>query len=169
MNTRSLPITSNAKDHIEEILGMVGSALFRSLYERGVDAEGFVRIRSTGDAALFGGKATRAMKQQLAVPGNRRLADFLPTVTIAAKNLSTEMTNHNVTSGDLQSEAPISKEHVQNNESVRQMLVGRGIAPEKLPAAADLKKLARRVRSAEKKRIKGTELPGGAGEEGGGV
>lgn len=145
------------------------TALSRNLYERGVDAEGFARIRSKGDSALFGGKATQAMKKQLAVPGNRPLADFLPTVTIAAKNLATEMTNHNVTSSDLQGEAPISKEHVQNNESVRRMLVGRGIAPEKLPAAEDLKKLERRVRSAETKMIKGTELPGGAGEEGGGV
>lgn len=132
--------------------------LSRNIYERGVDEQGFGRIRSKGDAALFG-KTTQAMKGQLAVPENRPLADFLPTVTIAAKNLATEITNHNVRQHDMQGESPITNEHVQNNRSVRNMLVDRGIKPEELPAEEDLRKLERRVKSQEKRLIRETELP----------
>jgi DNA-damage-inducible protein D len=133
--------------------------LSKNIYERGVDDAGFGRIRSKGDSALFGGKTTLTMKGQLGVPANRPLADFLPTVTIAAKNLATEITNHNVRQHDLQGETSITGEHVQNNQSVRNMLVERGIKPEELPAEEDLKKLERRVKSDEKRLIKKTELP----------
>lgn len=133
--------------------------LSKNIYERGVDEQGFGRIRSKGDAALFGGKTTQVMKGQLGVPDNRPLADFLPTVTIAAKNLAAEITNHNVRQHDMQGESPITDEHVQNNRSLRNMLVERGIQPEKLPAEEDLKKLERRVKSDEKRLIKRTELP----------
>lgn len=135
------------------------NALSRNLFERGVDEKGFARIRSKGDAALFGGQATKQMKSILAVPEGRPLADFLPTVTIAAKNLANEITNHNVTERDLQGEQSISREHTQNNTTVRSMLVERGIKPEALPAAEDLKKLERRVKSAEKKMIEDSALP----------
>ncbi|MDD3034889.1 MAG: DNA damage-inducible protein D [Bacteroidales bacterium] len=133
--------------------------LSKNIYERGVDDQGFGRIRSKGDAALFGGTATQAMKNRLGVPENRPLADFLPTVTIAAKNLATEITNYNVEQHDLNGEWAITDEHVLNNKSVRSMLVDRGIKPEELPPEEDLKKLERRVKSDEKKMIKGTELP----------
>jgi DNA-damage-inducible protein D len=129
-------------------------ALSRNIYERGVDHGGFARIRSKGDAALFGGNTTRAMKIRLGIVQSRPLADFLPTLTIAAKNLATEMTNHNVERDDLQGEHPITREHVQNNQSVREMLDQRGIKPEHLPPEEDLKKLQRRVRSDEKKLAK---------------
>lgn len=95
------------------------------------------------------------------MPSNRPLADFLPTVTIAAKNLATEITNHNVRQNDLQGEPSITKEHIQNNTSVRNMLGDRGIKPEELPPEEDIKKLKRRVKSADKKLIKGSELPKG--------
>jgi DNA-damage-inducible protein D len=95
------------------------------------------------------------------MPPSRPLADFLPTVTIAAKNLATEITNHNVRQNDLQGESAIAGEHVQNNSSVRSMLGERGINPEELPPEEDLKKLERRVKSAEKTLIKGCELPKG--------
>ena len=131
------------------------TVLSRNIYERGVDERGFGRIRSRGDAALFGGKTTQAMKDQLSIPANRPLADFLPTVTIAAKNLATEITNHNVLQNDLHGEDLITTEHVQNNRSVRSMLNERGIKPEKLPPEEDLKKLERRVKSSEKKMIRG--------------
>ncbi len=133
--------------------------LSRNIYERGVDERGFGRIRSKGDAALFGGNTTAQMKNKLIMPSNRPLADFLPTVTIAAKNLATEITNHNVRQNDLQGERAISNEHVQNNTSVRNMLGERGIKPEELPPEEDIKKLERRVKAAEKKLIKGSELP----------
>ena len=125
--------------------------LSQNIYERGVDDAGFGRIRSKGDQALFGGFTTKDMKERLRVKENRPLADFLPTLTIAAKNLATEMTNYNVEQKELYGEAPITDEHVQNNSSVREMLGQRGIKPEDLPPAEDLKKLERRVKRDEKK------------------
>lgn len=125
--------------------------LSQNIYERGVDDVGFGRIRSKGDTALFGGHSTQEMKRKLGVKGNRPLADFLPTLTVAAKNLATEMTNYNVEEKDLQGEAAITTEHVQNNSSVRSMLGERGIRPEELPPSEDIKKLERRVKSQEKK------------------
>lgn len=126
-------------------------ALSQNIYERGVDDAGFGRIRAQGDAALFGGHTTQMMKSKYGIVQTRPLADFLPTLTIAAKNLATEMSNHNVMQADLQGERAIAREHVQNNESVRDMLGQRGIKPEQLPAEEDIKKLERRVKSDEKK------------------
>ena len=128
--------------------------LSQKIYERGVDDAGFGRIRSRGDQALFGGKSTQDMKKKLGVSDKRPLADFLPTLTIAAKNLATEMTNYNVEEKDLQGEGAITTEHVQNNLSVREMLGTRGIKPEELPPSEDIKKLERRVKSQEKKLAK---------------
>ncbi|WP_298548656.1 DNA damage-inducible protein D [uncultured Parabacteroides sp.] len=124
--------------------------LSQNIYERGVDDKGFARIRSKGDTALFGGFTTEDMKLKLGVKASRPLADFLPTLTIAAKNLATEMTNYNVASKDLYGEPPITKEHIQNNLSVREMLGARGIKPEELPVAEDIKKLERKVAKDEK-------------------
>ena len=131
--------------------------LSRNIYERGVDDKGFGRIRSKGDTALFGGHTTEDMKLRLGIKSTRPLADFLPTLTIAAKNLATEMTNYNVEQKDLYGETVITQEHVQNNKSVRQMLGQRGIQPENLPAAEDIKKVERRVASNEKKIEKTTQ------------
>lgn len=126
-------------------------ALSENIFERGVDDAGFGRIRSKGDAALFGGHTTQAMKDKFGITQSRPLADFLPTLTIAAKNLATEMTNHNVQQADLRGEPAITQEHVQNNTSVRKMLGERGIKPEALPPEQDIKKLERRVKADEKK------------------
>ena len=125
--------------------------LSQNIYERGVDDKGFGRIRSKGDAVLFGGHTTEDMKKRLDVKDNRPLADFLPTLTIAAKNLATEMTNYNVENKDLYGERAITAEHMQNNKGVRMMLGDRGIKPEELPPAEDIKKLERRVASEQKK------------------
>ena len=125
--------------------------LSQNIFERGVDEKGYGRIRSKGDTALFGGNTTEEMKRRLGVKPNRPLADFLPTLTIAAKNLDTEMTNYNVDNKDLQGEGSITREHIQNNQSVREMLGQRGIKPEELPAAEDIQKLVRRVAKDEKK------------------
>lgn len=132
-------------------------ALSQNIFERGVDDSGFGRIRSKGDQTLFGGHTTQAMKDKYGIVKDRPLADFLPTLTIAAKNLATEMTNHNVEQANLQGERAITDEHVQNNVSVRDMLGQRGIKPEKLAAEEDLKKLERRVKSEEKKLAKTTK------------
>src|SRR3990167_4061442 len=128
--------------------------LSQNIYERGVDDAGFGRIRSRGDAALFGGHTTQEMKSKYGITNTRPLADFLPTLAIAAKNLATEMTNHNVLQEDLQGEVTITGEHIQNNHSVREMLGQRGIKPENLPPDEDIKKLERLVKSEEKKLVK---------------
>ena len=130
--------------------------LSQNIFERGVDDKGYGRIRSKGDTALFGGHTTEDMKKRLGIKSTCPLADFLPTLTIAAKNLATEMTNYNVDQKDLQGEGSITTEHVQNNRTVRQMLGQRGIQPENLPPAEDIKKVERRVTSDEKKIAKST-------------
>lgn len=127
--------------------------LSQNIYERGVDDSGFGRIRSKGDQVLFGGHCTQTMKSKYGITESRPLADFLPTLTIAAKNLATEMTNHNVSQDDLQGETAITDEHIQNNQSVRVMLGQRGIKPENFPPEEDLKKLERRIKTEEKKLI----------------
>ncbi len=127
--------------------------LSQNIYERGVDDDGFARIRSRGDQALFGGYSTKEMKAKLGVKDIRPLADFLPTLTIAAKNLATEMTNYNVENKDLYGEPAITGEHIQNNTEIRKMLGGRGIKPEELLPAEDIKKLERRTKSQDKKII----------------
>lgn len=127
--------------------------LSQNIYERGVDDSGFARIRSKGDQALFGGYSTKEMKAKLGVKENRPLADFLPTLTIAAKNLATEMTNYNVEEKDLRGEPSITSEHIQNNKGIRVMLGERGIKPEELPVAEDIKKLERRNRTRDREII----------------
>ena len=130
--------------------------LSRNIFQRGVDDRGFGRIRSKGDQALFGGLTTEQMKKRLGIKSGA-LADRLPTLTIAAKNLATEMTNYNVEQKDLHGERSITAEHVQNNRSVRGMLGQRGIRPESLPPAEDIKKVERRVAKDEKEMQKETQ------------
>ena len=127
--------------------------LSRNIYQRGVDDKGFGRIRSKGDFALFGGLTTDQMKHRLGIKSGA-LADYLPTLTIAAKNLATEMTNYNVEQKDLYGEERITEEHVQNNYGVRGILGQRGIKPEDLPPAEDIKKVERRVAKEEKSMLK---------------
>lgn len=123
------------------------------VYERGVDEKGFAFIRSLGDNALFGGNNTNAMKKRLGVSTSRPLADFLPTLTIKAKDFATELTSHNVHEKDLYGTAKITDEHVENNKAVRKMLIERGVKPENLPAAEDVKKVQRRLEGDERKLI----------------
>lgn len=130
--------------------------LSRNIFQRGVDDRDFGRIRSKGDQALFGGLTTEQMKKRLGIKSGA-LADRLPTLTIAAKNLATEMTNYNVEQKDLYGETDITAEHVQNNRSVRGMLGQRGIRPESLPPAEDIKKVERRVAKDEKEMQKETQ------------
>lgn len=113
----------------------------------------------TRDAALFGGRSTQHMKDRLGVPDSRALADFLPTITIKAKDFATEITNFNIRRDDLRQEGDIAHEHVKNNQDVRKVLTDRGIKPEALPPAEDIKKLERRVKSEEKQLTKQTTKP----------
>ncbi|MFN8307332.1 MAG: DNA damage-inducible protein D [Ferruginibacter sp.] len=124
------------------------------IYERGVDEQSFATIRSKGDKALFGGFTTADMKKKLGVPASRALADFLPTLTIKAKDFATELTSHNVVEKDLKGDAQISKEHIDNNIAVRDMLKQRGVKPEALPPAEDVAKLKRKLEGDEKKILK---------------
>ncbi len=123
--------------------------LSKLIYDRGVDSQGFARIRSKGDKALFGGHTTLKMKKKLNIPNSRPIADFLPTVTITAKNLATEITNFNVKKHDLDGEDKISDEHVKNNLDVRDVLKKSDIYPERLPPEEDIKKLERRIKKDE--------------------
>ena len=95
----------------------------RLIYEAGVDSAGFARIRNSGDAVFFGGKSTKQMKQKLKIPESRSLADFLPSITIKAKDFATEITNFNIKKNNLNKEATITIEHVKNNKKVRGLLV----------------------------------------------
>ncbi len=125
------------------------------IYERGVDGAGFARIRSKGDQALFGGNTTQEMKKKLGLKDSRALADFLPAITIKAKDFANEITNFTLKrDAHLQGEQPIASEHVKNNKSVRNILVEQGIFPENLPAEEDVKKMKRRVESEDKKLLK---------------
>lgn len=121
------------------------------IYERGVDNKGFGRIRSKGDEALFGGNNTKTIKKKLGVPESRAVADFLPTITIKAKDFATEITNFNVKKDDLHGESDITDEHVKNNEEVRALLLKRGIHPESLPPDEDIKKVERKLRKVSSK------------------
>jgi DNA-damage-inducible protein D len=127
------------------------------IFERLGDGQSFARIRSKGDQALFGGQTTQDMKDRLGIPKNRALADFLPTITIKAKDFANEITNFNIKKDDLHTEATISHEHVKNNRDIRKVLTDRGIVPERLPPAEDIKKVERRVQSEEKKLSRSVE------------
>jgi DNA-damage-inducible protein D len=137
-----------------EKLAAAETELSKNIYERGVDNVGFARIRSKGDWALFGGYNTSDMKRKLTIKENRPLADFLPTITITAKQLATEITNFNVHKNDLLGEKKITTEHIQNNKDVRDLLGKSGIKPEELPAEEDIKKLERKIKSIDKKIVK---------------
>ena len=154
-------IRLNERLHAREKLAATELELSKNIYERGVDHSGFANIRSKGDWALFGGFTTSAMKKKLGIPENRPLADFLPTITITAKQLATEITNFNVQQHDLNGESRITDEHVKNNQDVRGLLAKSGIKPEQLPAEEDIKKLERNVKSVdkglEKKKLKGKD------------
>lgn len=126
------------------------------LYERGVDSQGFAIIRSKGDQALFR-LNTQMLKHKMGVPDSRPVADFLPTISIKAKDLAAEMTGLNVQNKDLKGQTKIEKEHIDNNLAVRNMLTQRGIIPENLPPAEDVKKLQRKLNGDEKKLLKGTK------------
>ena len=124
------------------------------IYERGVDDKGFAIIRSKGDQALFGGFSTADMKKKLKIPISKPLADFLPTLTIKAKDFATELTSHNVIEKDLIGENQISKEHIDNNVAVRKMLNQRGVKPEQLQALEDINKVRRVLENDEKNLLK---------------
>lgn len=136
-------------------------ALSGIMFERGVDQQGFGRIVSKGDAALFGGMTTQDMKKRMRVPDGRPLADFLPTLAIKAEDFANEVTNTQIKEQDLQGENDISREHVRNNQDVRKILTDRNIRPETLPPAEDVRKVERRLKSEEKKLPKlGSARPG---------
>lgn len=138
--------------YAREKLSISEKTLSGVLFERGIDGQGFARIRSKGDAALFGGNTTQDMKNKLGVSNKRALADFLPSVTIKAKDLANEITSFNVKKNlSLNSEIPITGEHVKNNQNVRDVLVKSGIRPETLPLDEDVKKLERKLKSEGKK------------------
>jgi len=137
-----------------EKLSQTEKQLSGILYERWVDNQGFAIIRSKGDQALFR-LNTQMLKRKMGVPDNRPVADFLPTISIKAKDLAAEMTGLNVQNKDLKGQSKIEEEHIDNNLAVRDMLTQRGIVPENLPPAEDVKKLQRKLDGEAKKLLKG--------------
>jgi DNA-damage-inducible protein D len=135
-----------------ENLSQTEKQLSGILYERGVDGQGFAIIRSKGDQALFR-ISTIQLKKKMGVPDSRPVADFLPTISIKAKDLAAEMTGLNVQAKDLKGQSKIEKEHIDNNLAVREMLTKRGIVPENLPPAEDVKKLERKLNADERKLV----------------
>jgi len=133
-----------------EKLSQTEKQLSGIIFERGVDNQGFAIIRSKGDQALFR-LSTQQLKKKMGVPENRPVADFLPTISIKAKDLAAEMTGLNVQTKDLKGQSPIENEHVENSSAVRRMLVERGIHPENLPPSEDVKKVQRKLESDNKK------------------
>ncbi len=146
-------LLENERVKAREKLTQTEKQLSGVLYERGVDGKGFAIIRSKGDQALFR-LNTQMLKKKMGVPATRPVADFLPTISIKAKDLAAEMTGLNVQSKDLKGQRPIEKEHVDNSKAVRNMLTKRGIVPENLPPAEDVKKLQRKLNADEKKVLK---------------
>jgi DNA-damage-inducible protein D len=136
-----------------EKLSQTEKQLSQILYERGIDNKGFGVIRSKGDEALFKLKTVQ-LKRKLGIPDSRPLADFLPTISIKAKDFAAEMTSVNVQSKNLEGQDPIEKEHVDNNTAVRKMMIDRGIVPENLPPAEDVKKVQRKLDGDDKKMLK---------------
>lgn len=127
--------------------------LSQLIFEQTGGNQDFALIRSKGDHALFG-KSTQAMKAQWRVPDSRPLADFAPTILLKAKDFATEITIHNARTHGMSSEPQISREHVTNNQAVRETLLNRGIRPESLPPAEDVKKVERRLTAGEKQALK---------------
>lgn len=159
MQTRRAELVEQRLQEVERVQARVKlqeteKKLSGILYERGVNEQTFAIIRSKGDQALFR-LSTNMMKKMLGVPSGRSLADFLPTISIKAKDFAAEMTSVNVQTKDLQGESSISHEHIDNNAAVRKMLVERGIIPENLPPEEDVKKVERRLASEQKKLMKG--------------
>lgn len=142
-----------------EKLSQTEKQLSGILFERGVDSQGFAIIRSKGDQALFR-LNTQTLKKKMGVPASRPVADFLPTISIKAKDLAAEMTGLNVQNKDLKGQNKIEKEHIDNNQAVREMLTKRGIIPENLAPAEDVKKLQRKMDGDEKKLLKGNKKKG---------
>ncbi len=134
--------------------------LSSALYEHGIDDQGFARIRSKGDQALFGGRNTVEMKRKLGIPTSRALADFLPTITIKAKDFAGEITHYNVKKEKLQGENQITVEHEKNNHDVRRVLAKSNIYPEELPPEEDIKKVEKRIKTLDGKSFQHSgELP----------
>jgi DNA-damage-inducible protein D len=129
------------------------------IYEHVEDEQGFSRIRMKGDRALFGGATTRQMKKRLGVPKGRALADFLPTITLQAKDAANQVTNATVKRNYLHTEAQIARELVKNNRAARRLLNRRRIKPEELPGAEDVKKIERRVAHEEQEAAVQTAAP----------
>ncbi|QYK47641.1 MAG: DNA damage-inducible protein D [Phycisphaeraceae bacterium] len=162
LQTRKQELVEQRLEEVERLAArekLTGTekALSGIIYERVGNEKSFGMIRSKGDAALFGGRTTEDMKKKLGVPKGRALADFLPTITIKAKDFASEITNFNIKDKDLRTEAAITSEHVQNNKDVRKLLGERGIQPEALPPAEDIKKLERRVESEKRSITKGAK------------
>ena len=158
MQTRKAEIITERIQNLERLkarkkLTETEKELSSIIFQQTGGNKNFALIRSKGDTAFFGGKSTRDMKI-IWKTGSKPIADFMPTILLKAKDFATEITIHNAKEKQMRTESQISNEHVTNNKSVRQTLISRGITPEKLPPAEDIKKVERKVESQKKKDLK---------------
>jgi DNA-damage-inducible protein D len=158
VQTRRAELIQQRLDEAERVsarrkLSATEKDLSQVIFEQTGGNENFAIIRSKGDQALFG-RSTQAMKAQWKVPDARPLADFAPTIVLKAKDFAAEITIFNSREKSLGTESAISREHITNNDAVRRTLLERGIRPESLPPAEDVKKVERRLTSEEKKSLK---------------
>ncbi len=161
VQTRKFEVIEKRMQEIERIvarqkLSETEKELSGVIFEQTGSGKNFALIRSKGDKALFS-YTTQEMKNRLKVPKNKALADFLPTITLKAKDFATEITIFNSKNKDLKTENQISDEHITNNRRVRKTLIDRGIKPENLPPEIDVKKVERKLKSDEKKSLKKVE------------
>lgn len=157
--TRKQEVLEKRIEEIERILDRekltnTEKEFSRLIYEVGIDNKWFARIRSSWDTAFFWWKSTKEMKKIMKVPESRAIADFLPSITIKAKDFATEITNFNIKKNSLKSENKITGEHIKNNKNVRKLLLDENIVPEKLPPEEDIKKLKRRLSTQDKEILK---------------
>ncbi len=156
LQTRKLELIEQRLENLERLqarqkLTHSEKELSELIFEHTRSDRNFGIIRSKGDTALFGGSSTQEMKNKLQVPKNRALVDFLPAITIKAKDFSTEITVFSTKAHRLITEHQITEEHIKNNQSVRSILLERGIKPEDLPPEEDIKKMERRLLAGDKK------------------
>lgn len=150
IQTRRQEIQIESKSQLERLtarhkLSETEKKFAAVLFEHDVDKKNLAIIKSEGDKALFGGRSTQDMKDKLKIKPDKPLADFLPTITIKAKDLAAEMTTFKTKENDLKGSSIIKDTHIGHNESVREALKKEGIFPENLPAEEDIKKVERKL------------------------
>jgi DNA-damage-inducible protein D len=163
--TRNFELVMQRKEDYERVLERYelreAERIFsEELYQRGIDNEGFARVRSKGDEALFN-HTTKEMKNKLDIPEkykDRPLADFLHPALVTAKKLAVQVSNIAIKQKNLQGEKQITEQHVSSNTSIRDVFIQEaGVKPEDLPPSEDIKIVESRLKKDVKSIVKTKE------------